>query len=70
MDNKDTLMDAKQVCTYIKVSISCLDRMIIENEFCHADFVITQHKKRLWKLSTVQEFLEQNCKNPRKEQTA
>ncbi len=65
MDNKEQLMDAKQVCAYIKVSLSCLDRMLVENAFCHADFVITQHKKRLWKFSTVQNFLEQNCVNPK-----
>ncbi len=63
-------LDAKELAAYLHVSIATINKMQAENELPLADYVVAGQRKRLWKLETINQWMEENCKNPRKEQIA
>lgn len=67
---ENNLLDAQQVAKFLCISKSTLDRLQRDNEIPVADYVVTKSFKRLWKASTIMNWLDIQCKNPRKEQAA
>lgn len=65
MEHKQ-LLNVKNVAAYVNLSVSTIDRMLADGEFVEPDYLISNVKKRLWKQSTIDTFLEQQCKNPKK----
>lgn len=62
---QEPLLNVKEVGAYIKLSPSCIDQLLAAGNFCQPDFLVSNHRKRLWKLSTLNNYLEQHCRNPK-----
>lgn len=63
-------LDAKELATLLHVSLATINRMQADKEIPECDYIIAGQKKRLWKEETIMKHLENNCRNPRKEQVA
>jgi predicted DNA-binding transcriptional regulator AlpA len=59
------LLNVKQVGNYLNLSVSTIDRMLADGEFVQPDYLISNVKKRLWKQSTIDKFLDAQCRNPK-----
>lgn len=60
-------LDAKELAAMLHVSLATVNRMQAKKEMPEADYVIAGQRKRLWKPETITAWLEENCKNPKKE---
>lgn len=65
MESKEELLTIKQVALYLKLSQSTIDKFLAAGEFVQPDYQISAVKKRLWKLSTIESWLETHCRNPK-----
>lgn len=63
-------LDAKELAAMLHVSLATINRMQADKEIPECDYVIAGQKKRLWRIETIMKHLEENCRNPRKEQVA
>lgn len=70
--NKEAVkfLDAKELAAMLHVSLATINRMQSDKEIPECDYVIAGQKKRLWRIETIMQHLEKNCRNPRKEQVA
>lgn len=59
------LLNIKQLAKHISLSVATINRYLLDKTIVQPDYIIGKHNKRLWKLSSVQEWLE-TCSNPKK----
>lgn len=64
--SSEDLLTISDVAEMIRISISTIDRLQAEGKFPLADYTIGDKRIRLWRRSTVQDWLDQTQKNPRK----
>lgn len=69
MLDPNKLLNIYQVGEYIGVSRSTIERMLVDGDIAQPDFLVSQVKKRMWKLGTITKWLDEKCANPRKEKT-
>ena len=63
----DHLINIRQLAQHICLSVSTVNRMLVTGEIIQPDFLVGLHHKRLWKLTSINEWLQKNCVNPKKE---
>lgn len=65
--SNETLLNIKQLSKYICLSISTINRMLVARTIMQPTYLLGLNKKRLWKLSSIEKWLDQECSNPKKE---
>lgn len=61
-----SLLTVSDVARLIHYSISTIDRLQADGRFPLADYLLGDKKIRLWKMKTIQDWLDQTQKNPKK----
>lgn len=61
-----SLLTISHVARLIHYSISTIDRLQADGRFPLADYLLGDKKIRLWKMKTIQDWLDQTQKNPKK----
>lgn len=64
-NNKLTLLNIRQVAQYLNLSVATIDRLLSSKEFVEADFLVSNVRKRLWRLESINGYLSNKCKNPK-----
>lgn len=62
----DKLLTIREAASFLKISISTIDKLQASGDFPPSDYVISKVKKRLWKIQTLTTYLETQCRNPKK----
>lgn len=65
-NKSEDLLTVSEVAEFLRISISTIDRLQADGKFPLADYLLGDKKIRLWKRKTIQDWLDQTQKNPKK----
>ena len=63
-------LDIYELAEYLHLGKSTIERFLADGKFPQADYCINGHRRRLWTMETVNKYVEEYCRNIRKEQSA